>query len=108
MARKRGAVDEARATLLRVLLDTWHRMPVPYTLDWMAAWTIVAASLARQDLADAVVHAQLMLQSEQQPLPDALDKIAASAVDAWAHQDAAAAERLLREAGQVAVTTGHL
>ena len=147
VARKRGAVGQARAIFERVLtmasaarmteyialakaglawadwreertavaeqgareaLDIWHTMPVRYSFDWMAAWVIVAAALARHDLADAIRHADLMLGDNQQPLPDPLARVTTAAVEAWKNGDADAAAMHLHDAARIAETTGHL
>jgi tetratricopeptide (TPR) repeat protein len=147
VARKRGAVEEARAIFRRVLnmasaarmteyialataglawaawrdghtseaeagareaLEAWHAMPVPYSFDWMAAWTLVAASLARNDLAEAIRHAEPMLSRDQQPLPERLAQLTTAAIEAWKNDDTGRTAAHLEEATRVAAATGHL
>jgi len=104
--REGRALDAERGA--REALDAWHAMPVPYSFDWMAAWIVVAASLSRHDLADAIRHADLMLGSAQQPLPAPLEHLTSAAVDAWKNGDEQAATTHLHEATRLAATTGHL
>jgi ATP/maltotriose-dependent transcriptional regulator MalT len=94
--------------LAREALDGWHAMAVPYPFDWMAAWVVVAAALRRGDVGQAIEHAELMLRTEQQPLPDALLQATSDAVAAWKTGIVDRAAARLRDAAEIAAEDGHL
>jgi class 3 adenylate cyclase/tetratricopeptide (TPR) repeat protein len=107
LAWREGRTGEAERDA-RAALDAWHAMQVPYPFDWMAAWIVVAACVSRDDLEDAVRHAEMMLAGSQQLLPEPLARATAAAVDAWKQGDAAGAARHLEDAIRLAALTGHL
>jgi hypothetical protein len=97
VAWRRG---DTEATVERgcAALELWSSLPVRYWYDWMAAFPLAGAALARGDVSAAAEHLQATLADPQQPLPQELAAAVEAVVRATDRTDrerAALVERVL-------------
>jgi class 3 adenylate cyclase/tetratricopeptide (TPR) repeat protein len=104
----RGGLPAEAAAAGREALEAWHRMPVPYTFDWMAAWPVIGACLAEDRVEAAVDAARLLLRPDQHPLDDLLEPPVRQAVLAWEQGQPDLARSTLVEAARLARRGGYL
>lgn len=69
--------------LAQAALEAWRAHAYPYPFYWQALWPLIGVSLAHERHADAIAHAQRLLDPGQQLLPSDLTGLVQSAVDAW-------------------------
>jgi DNA-binding SARP family transcriptional activator len=89
-------------------VEMWQQAPLSTPFQWTARWPLLAVGLAQNRLADAMGHAQAVLQPEQQRLPSPLTMQLEQAVAAWQQGDSAAAGAHLRQALELARKLGFL
>ncbi|MBN2550786.1 MAG: hypothetical protein JXB15_16600, partial [Anaerolineales bacterium] len=63
-------------------IEGWSEEKILYPLQWAGRMVLLALAVREQDLPQAVVHAQTMLQSGQQQLSPAMDAALQTALDA--------------------------
>jgi class 3 adenylate cyclase/tetratricopeptide (TPR) repeat protein len=107
LAGRSGTLAEAR-TAAREALDAWHRMPVPYSFDWMAVFPLAGVSLAAGETAEAVAQLRTLLEPGQQPLPEALDGLVRTATESWNRHDPEHTRLALDDVATVARQLGYL
>jgi hypothetical protein len=101
--------DDAEAEAQgRRALELWQRSPFVYAFHWTARLPLLALSLDRNRVSDALEHARAMLDPLQQKLPDPLGAALEAAVQAGEAEQPAQASVHLRRAVQVAQETGFL
>jgi DNA-binding SARP family transcriptional activator len=87
-------------------LEQWEAMPYP--MEWLARWPLLAVALAQEDVAEAIGQAHAMLSLEQQALPETLTGALENAVQAWEKGDSEAARTHLERALALAQELGFL
>jgi tetratricopeptide (TPR) repeat protein len=89
VAWRQGHDAEAQTQALAAL-DLWKQAPEVYAFQWLALWPLIALARRRNCLAEAIAYAHVLLNPQQQRLPDALVapiEAAIQAADAG-HQEA--------------------
>jgi tetratricopeptide (TPR) repeat protein len=94
VAWREGRLSDVEAHGQRAL-DLWGQPGFAYPFQWAARWPLLDVALARQQLAEAVVHCRALLDPQQQRLPDPLTSSLEKVLMAW-------------DAGKVAIARGHL
>jgi tetratricopeptide (TPR) repeat protein len=89
-------------------VELWQQAALSTPFQWTARFPLAAAGLAQNRLADAIGHAQVVLQPEQQRLPPALTQRLEQATAAWQQGDSAAAGACLGQALDLAQELGFL
>jgi class 3 adenylate cyclase/tetratricopeptide (TPR) repeat protein len=92
----------------REALRTWERLPNRYPFDWMACLPLIAVSLAKGDVADALRLASPLVGETQQPLPDSIAAHVRAAIDAATLGNSAEAADQLGKAIEAAQDNGYL
>ena len=64
-------------------LDLWHGMDDPYGFDWMALLPLMATTLARKQIENAIKHAQGLFPSNQHPINDEVLSATKHAIESW-------------------------
>jgi len=98
---RRAAADASTALAL------WAGTSPTDPFQWAARWPLLAVALGDGDVGDAIAHARVMLHPEQHPLPDALSRPLALAVESWERGDAERARTHLNLALSSARETGY-
>ena len=70
VAWREGNLDETQK-LGRAALDSWQRGQWVYAFHWTARFPLLAVALERDQVSDALEHARVMLDPQQQQLPEA-------------------------------------
>jgi tetratricopeptide (TPR) repeat protein len=83
-------------------LELWAQTPIVYPFQWLALWPLMTVALARDEFPEAIHHAQAMLDSLQQRLPDALTGCLEEAIRAGEQGQPEAARMQLDRAIQLA------
>jgi tetratricopeptide (TPR) repeat protein len=107
LAWREGDHDQVEE-LARAAFASWRRGQWIYAFHWTARLPLLALSLDRNQVPDALEQAQALLDPQQQKLPDPLEAALLAAVQAGEAQQAAEAAAHLRRAVQVAQETGFL
>ncbi len=79
-----------------------------YPLRWTALFPLLGVALAKGEDADAVRYARALLAPTERPMPDRLTTLVRAAVQAWDEGQPGAAGAHLRQAVELAQTTGYL
>jgi tetratricopeptide (TPR) repeat protein len=98
----------AAAAQCQAALESWSKSQMAYMFQWTALWPLISMACAEDRIADAVIHARVLLSPLQQCPPPALNTLLEAAVQAWDDQQPEAARRCLAEALALALTTGYL
>ena len=101
-----AANEEAWATAVaqgEAALAAWG--PLPFPLQWVALWPLMAANLAQVDLAAAVNCASRILTPPQQLLDDSVTAVLEQAIAAWDGGETAVCQQQLRTALRLAHST---
>ncbi len=105
-ALRAGDPRRARADA-SAALALWSAVSPTDPFQWAARWPLLAVALSGGDVGDAIGHARAMLDPEQHPLPDALARPLALAVESWERGDADRARTHLDAALSAARETGY-
>jgi DNA-binding SARP family transcriptional activator/tetratricopeptide (TPR) repeat protein len=89
-------------------LEAWQQLPAGYMFEWIGRLPIIAAALTRDDLAEAVTQARVLLAERQKRLPAPVDSALEAAVRAADTDDLAASHAFLRQAAESAREYGYL
>jgi tetratricopeptide (TPR) repeat protein len=87
-------------------LEQWR--PLPYPMEWLARWPLLAVALEQGRPSDAADQARAMLDPAQQRLPDAVAAVLEKAVRAGEGAAPESAEGYLRQAMALAGEMGYL
>jgi predicted ATPase/DNA-binding SARP family transcriptional activator len=98
---RRASADASTALAL------WAGISPTDPFQWAARWPLLAVALGEGDVGDAIGHARAMLDPEQHPLPDALSRPLALAVESWERGDADRARTHLDAALSAARANGY-
>ena len=96
LAWRAGDLTSARRDAAAALV-VWEITRM-FPFRWLATWPLVAATLAGADVDAACEYARDLLDSGQQPMPDAITADTVAALDACEAGESAEAERLLSRA----------
>jgi len=102
VAWREGDLSEAHQCASSVLAQ----LPPPVPFRWVALWPLIAVALAQEEIAEAVEHAQALLDPMQQRLPDALATVLGQAIETWDAGEPEAARTHLKEAVELAQDMG--
>jgi class 3 adenylate cyclase len=89
-------------TLATEALDLWRTTVVSYSWHWLCLWPLIAARLARGQVAQAVEAGHQLLVPPQQLLPDELDASVRAAIGAWEDGEAELAAQTFGQAVELA------
>ena len=106
VAWREGRLEEV-VPLAEGALELWGSTVVSYSWYWICLWPLIAVSLDRGRLGDAVAASRKLLVPPQQRLPDELELLVESAGRAWDKGQHAVATQELREALQLACRLGY-
>lgn len=107
VAWREGNLTEAQANGLAAL-ELWRSIWTVYPFQWAALWPLIAVALAQDQLTEAVDHARLLLDPQQQPLPSALNVLVEVAIQSWDAGQVEAACAHLQQAAALAGELGYL
>jgi predicted ATPase/class 3 adenylate cyclase len=82
--------------------------PQGHILVWVALWPLIGVAIARDQIADAIKHAERLLVPPQMAMTAALEAELRSAVEAWKGNDQRAAKLRLQKAADRARDIGYL
>jgi eukaryotic-like serine/threonine-protein kinase len=82
VAWRRGDLAEGER-LGQEALNAWRQHTLPYPFYWQVGWPLMGIALARDDLGEAIRHAQRLRDPEQQFLPATLAEPLTGALAAW-------------------------
>ncbi len=105
--RRRGALADAGLHGESALAE-WAELPIPYPFQWLAHIPLLAMALDSGALQEAVNHARLMLDPNQQQLLDSLPQLLNEAVWAWDNQQPELALQILSAFCEQAKPFGYL
>jgi tetratricopeptide (TPR) repeat protein len=100
-----GRLDEAVGAGLAAL-EQWRLFAYP--LEWLARWPLMAVSLLRGQMSQAIDHVRAMLEPAQQRPSDDLEALLAEAIKAWDEGQAGSARERLKRAMDLASEMGYL
>ncbi len=106
-AWREGNLLEAQTNGLAAL-ELWRPLQVVYPFHWTALWPLICVALTQDRLAEAVNHAHLLLDSQQQPLPDALKGVVEALIRAWDSGEFEMGRTLLQRTTVLAQQLGYL
>ena len=86
----------------------WERSPLVYYYQWTALWPMMGVALAEKRGADAVQYAGMLLDPEQQRLPDELTGLLEAAVQSGEANQPETAYSYLEQAIALAQKMGYL
>jgi tetratricopeptide (TPR) repeat protein len=93
----------------QLALDVWQSPDVSKSpFLWTAIWPLVAVALARGELRRATEYAAILLDPQQQRLPEAMTTALERAIDAWDKDQENAARRHLERAADIAANLGYV
>jgi hypothetical protein len=78
--------DDARAQATAAL-DEWRKISVPYPMQWLALFPLIALAARHERVGEAVEFASRLFEPEQQRLPDALSSAVQAAIDSAQRDD---------------------
>ena len=107
VAWREGDHDQVRE-LARTAFAAWQRGQWIYAFHWTARLPLLALSLDRNQISDALEHAQALLDPQQQKLPEKLEAALETAVQAGEAQQAKQVSTYLQRAVALAQETGFL
>ncbi|KAA3660113.1 MAG: hypothetical protein DWQ04_20340 [Chloroflexi bacterium] len=87
-------------------LETWEHLP--FAMQHIALWPLITASMAQNNLANAITYAKQLLAPIQQPLATATTTELEQAITAWKAKQPQSTRTYLQQAIQLAEETGHL
>lgn len=87
-------------------LETWENLP--FAMQHIALWPLITASMAQNNLANAITYAKQLLAPIQQPLATATTTELEQAITAWKAKQPQSTRTYLQQAIQLAEETGHL
>ncbi len=82
LALHRGNIDQAEA-YGKEALELWGKVPFVYPFQWTALWPLIARAVDNEQIDQAVDYAQGLLASDQQRLPDVINKALKHAIEDW-------------------------
>jgi predicted ATPase/class 3 adenylate cyclase len=82
--------------------------PQGHILVWVALWPLIGVAIARDQIADAIKHAERLLVPPQMAMTAALEAELRSAVEAWKGNDQRAAKLRLQKGADMARDIGYL
>ncbi|UCE06727.1 MAG: DUF2791 family P-loop domain-containing protein [bacterium] len=68
-------------------LELWKKVKFVYPFKWAALLPLMAASVAQDQIAEAIDYARTLLDSTQMCLPDELTEIVEKAINTWDNND---------------------
>jgi tetratricopeptide (TPR) repeat protein len=92
----------------RAALELWDKSAFVYAFHWTALLPLLAVAVKRQQIPEALDHAQALLHPQQQKLPDPLEASLEAAIQAGDDGQGDTARQRLKHAIQVAQETGYL
>ncbi|QSQ18991.1 AAA family ATPase [Pyxidicoccus parkwayensis] len=92
----------------REALALWKGPTYVFPLQWMALLPLLAMALEQRHLAEAVAHAQALLDSEQQGLPRELTEPLTQAIAAWEQGNAERSQWRLRQSITASTAQGYV
>jgi DNA-binding SARP family transcriptional activator len=107
VAWREGNHPESQANGLAAL-ELWRPFQVVYPFHWSALWPLIGVALRQDRLTEAVDYARLLLDPQQQSLPDALNALLEATIRSWDAGQSEAARTHLRQATALAQDMGYL
>jgi hypothetical protein len=108
VAWRRGDLAGAEAEA-QTALAIWGEPDVlNHPLVWTAVWPLIGVSTARNAWDRAMDYVPLLLDPNQQQLPEAMTAALEKAISAWNDARADSAQRYLQQAAQIATDLGYL
>jgi len=87
-------------------LEMWQKAPLVYPFKWTAIWPLISVANIKHQVADAVHYARILLEPEQQRLPDALIDPLEKAIKSWEKGESETAHTHLNQAIESAKELG--
>jgi DNA-binding SARP family transcriptional activator len=89
-------------------LQAWRQLPAGYVFEWIGRWPLIGHALDRENIAEAVEHARVLLDPRQQRPPAPIELALAAAIHAVGSGDVEAARTHLSVAADSARLAGYL
>jgi tetratricopeptide (TPR) repeat protein len=89
-------------------LKLWQQSPLVYPFQWQALWPLIGVAMRRGEEAAAWAHIKALLEPMQQKLPDRLNDLLESALQAQAKQQDETSYINMEQAMTVAQQLGYL
>jgi tetratricopeptide (TPR) repeat protein len=107
LAWQQGDFEEAEGKARRAL-QLWEQTPLVYSFYWLALCSLIAVTIERNRIAEAIEFVRILLQDPQMRLHDELEVVLQDAIVAWENDDLDNAQLCLNKVIDLSAQLGYL